>query len=379
MEAKALQGVSRPEAKAKVSLERKEPCTGTRIGLSPVHKGRMSENSSEKPVSALKGLTPADLRGMYARMLRIRYFNARQADEAKRGNIFGYLHLYTGQEAIAVGVISALEEGDKITSTHRSEGHFIAADTPLKELMAECFGRATGLCGGRGGPMGLSAHDAGVISSYEVVGGGIPIATGMGWAFKMMGSRRVAVCFFGDGAANQGVLYECMNMAALWRIPVIYVCENNGYAVDTSIERGFALEDIASRTTGFGLPGVVVDGTDVLAVYEVAKQAVDQARAGQGPTFVEARALRWCGHSEADPQWYYRSREEVEASKENCPIQRLRGLLRAHSILSADQDKAIRDQAIREVEEAARFAHVSPWPEAKGLYSHLFADEGRVA
>jgi TPP-dependent pyruvate/acetoin dehydrogenase alpha subunit len=335
----------------------------------------MSKDIFAKPASVLEGLSSSDLLDMYTKMLRIRYFNARQAEEAKRGNIFGYVHLYTGQESVAVGVISALEEGDKITSTHRSEGHFIAADTPLKEIMAECFGRVTGLCGGRGGPMGLSAYDAGVISSYEVVGGGISIATGVAWAFKKMDSQRVAVCFFGDGAANQGVLYESMNMAALWKIPVIYVCENNGYAVDTSIEHGFAVTDIASRTTGFGLPGVVVDGTDVLAVYAVTKEAVKRARVGEGPTFIEARALRWCGHSEADPQWYYRSREEVEASKKNCPIGRLRVLLLEHSVLSKDRDQALREQVKREVEDAAQFAHASPWPEEKDLYRHLYADD----
>jgi TPP-dependent pyruvate/acetoin dehydrogenase alpha subunit len=190
----------------------------------------------------------------------------------------------------------------------------------------------------------------------------------------MMGSRRVAVCFFGDGAANQGILYESMNMAALWRIPVIYVCENNGYAVDTSIERGFAVKDIASRTTGFGLPGVVVDGTDVLAVYAAAKEAVERARAGEGPTFIEAKALRWCGHSEADPQWYYRSREEVEVCRQNCPIERLRVLLLERSIWSEDRDQALREKVQQEVEDAAQFAHASPWPEKRDLYRHLYAD-----
>ena len=357
-----------------MNLERKETCTVSPVALTTVYKRNVSEDILAKPDSVLEGPSPSELLGMYTKMLRIRHFNARQAEEAKRGNIFGYVHLYTGQEAVAVGVISALEEGDKITSTHRSEGHFIAADTPLKEIMAECFGRMTGLCGGRGGPMGLSAYDAGVISSYEVVGGGISIATGVAWAFKMMGAQKVAICFFGDGAANQGVLYESMNMAALWRIPVIYVCENNGYAVDTSIERGFAVPDIASRTTGFGLPGIVVDGTDVLAVYAVAKEAVERARAGKGPTFIEARALRWCGHSEADPQWYYRSREEVNVSKENCPIRRLRVLLLERSILTEDQDQALQDQVEREVEDAVQFAHASPWPEEKDLYRYLFAD-----
>jgi TPP-dependent pyruvate/acetoin dehydrogenase alpha subunit len=311
---------------------------------------------------------------MYTKMLRIRLFNERQAEESKKGNIFGYVHLYSGMEAIAVGVISALQSGDKVTSTHRAEGHFIAADVPLKSLMAECYGRVDGVCGGRGGPMGLAAADSGLISAYEIVGGGIALATGVAWAFKKLESRNVVVCFFGDGAANQGALYECLNMAAMWKLPVVYACENNGYAVDTSIERAFALPDIGVRANGFGVPSVVVDGTDVLAVHKEASQALYRARTGEGPTFLELQALRWCGHHLADPQWYYRTREEVEEQKEKCPIERLRFTLIEAGALDEEKVATIQSQIENDIEEAVRFAEASGWPDEQNLYHHLFAN-----
>lgn len=336
----------------------------------------MSEKSVVKECEVREDIPSSLLLELYAKMLRIRLFNERQAEEAKRGNIFGYVHLYTGQEAVAVGVVTALEKGDRVTSTHRAEGHLIAAGAPLKSIMAEAFGRTTGLCEGKAGPMGYVARDYGVIGAYEVVGTGIPIATGLALAFKMTGSTQVAVSFFGDGAVNQGVLYESMNMAALWRLPVIFVCENNGYAVDTSIKRAFPVEDLAARTTGFGLPGVVVDGTDVIEVYVAAKEAVKRARAGKGPTFIEARALRWCGHYVADPQWYYRTREEVEDCKKNDPIEGLRGVLRERSLLSPADDRELRETIESEIEEAVRFAQDSPWPGEKDFYTHLYAESG---
>jgi len=311
---------------------------------------------------------------IYTKMLKIRLFNEREAQEAMRDNIYGFVHLYTGEEAIGVGVISALEKGDKILSTHRAEGHFIAAGVPLKDLTAEIFGRKTGLCQGRGGPMGLVAPDYGMISAAEVVGSGISIATGIALAFKMTNSKNVAVTFFGDGATNQGVLYESMNMAALWKLPVIFVCENNGYAVDTSVKKAFAVDELVSRTTGFGLPGVVVDGTDVVEVYTATKGAAERARKGEGPTFIEARALRICGHHLADPQWYYRSKEEVEKRKRNDPIVRMRTLLLERSIITEADDEKLRESIAAEIEEAMHYAQASPWPEVGDIHKHLYAE-----
>jgi pyruvate dehydrogenase E1 component alpha subunit len=196
--------------------------------------------------------------------------------------------------------------------------------------------------------------------------------------FKMRGAAQVAVSFFGDGAANQGGLYESMNIAALWGLPVVYVCENNGYAVDTSVERGFAVPEIAARAAPFGVPGVVVDGTDVIQVYEVSKHAVERARSGEGPTFLEIRAPRICGHFTADPQWYYRTKKEVEACELNCPIDHLRGQLMERSILTEEQDEELRQTIRADIEDAVRFAHESPWPGKEDLHDHLYAVNGEA-
>ncbi len=336
----------------------------------------MPEESVANKDVVMDELSASELRELYAKMLRIRLFNERQAEESRRGKIFGYVHLYTGMEGVAVGAISALQPGDKITSTHRAEGHFIAAGVPLREIMAECYGRVTGLCGGRGGPMGLAAVDAGVVSAYEIVGGGISVATGIAWAFKKQGLSNVVACIFGDGAANQGALFECMNMASLWKIPVIYICENNGYAVDTSVEKAFAVPDIAARAKGFGLPGISVDGTDVMEVYSAVKEARVRSVSGEGPTFLEVIAPRWCGHHQADPQWYYRSKEEVEQNKKNCPIERMQEFLMTKSILTEEEDAALHAQIEKEVEEAAQYAELGEWPTEDGMYEHLFSESG---
>lgn len=312
---------------------------------------------------------------MYRKMLTIRLFNERQAEETMRGKLFGYVHLYSGQEGVGVGAIAALKEGDKITSTHRAEGHFIAAGVPLNPLMAETYGRKTGLNGGKGGPMGLAAFDYGVISAYEIVGSGIPVATGAAWGYKMQGGDQVVLCFFGDGAANQGMLYECLNMAALWKIPVIYICENNGFAVDTAIDKAFAETDIAAKARPFGVPSVVVDASDVVSMYLATKEAVDRARAGGGPTLIEAKARRWVGHHQADAQWYYRTREDVEENKKHCPINAMHNYLTENEILSPQMYEDLREDILEEVEKSTVFADQSEWPSEEDMHTNLFAEE----
>lgn len=313
---------------------------------------------------------------MYKNMQRIREFNDRQGEEFKLGKIFGYVHLYTGQEAVAVGSIAALESGDQITSTHRAEGHLIAAGVPLDIIMAECFGRVTGVSGGRGGPMGLAAIDHGIVSAYEIVAGGIGIATGIAWAMSLQHKANLALCFFGDGAANRGVLYECMNMAALWKLPIIFACENNGFAVDTSIDRAFANPNIIDRATAFGLPGIQVDGTNILDVYQAVKEARQTALSGKGPTFIEFDAPRWCGHHLSDPQWYYRSREDVEESSKNCPIQKFRQYLFDTAQLTEEDDQKIRQDILNEIDMAVQFAEESDWPDESHLFENLFFTPG---
>jgi acetoin:2,6-dichlorophenolindophenol oxidoreductase subunit alpha len=335
-----------------------------------------ASNENTEMMGIESGLSNAQLLDMYSNMHRIRIFNDRQVEESKLGKIFGYVHLYTGQEAVAVGSIAALETGDKITSTHRAEGHLIAAGVPVKTIMAECFGRVTGVCGGRGGPMGLAAVEYGIVSAYEIVGGGIGVATGIALAFSLQKKPSVVLCFFGDGAANRGVLYECLNMAALWKLPIIYICENNGYAVDTSVERAFANPNIAGRASGFGLLGIQVNGTDILSVYKKVREARERAISGKGPTFIEMIAPRWCGHHLADPQWYYRSREEVNEERKCCPIEEFRKTLLDQSIMNEEQDLTIRKNIVEEVNDAVLFAEASDWPDEGILNMNLFNSIG---
>jgi TPP-dependent pyruvate/acetoin dehydrogenase alpha subunit len=312
---------------------------------------------------------------LFRKMVTIRLFNERQAEETMRGNLFGYVHLYSGQEAVGVGSIAALKAGDKITSTHRAEGHFISLGAPMDKLMAETFGKRTGFNGGKGGPMGVAAFDHGIISAVEIVGAGIPVATGAAWGYKLRGGDQVVLCFFGDGAANQGMLYECLNMAALWKLPVIYLCENNGFAVDTSIERAFAQPEIAQKAPPFGVPGVVVDGTDVIAVYEATREAVERARAGDGPTLIEAKARRWVGHHQADAQWYYRTREDVDENKKHCPIEAMRADLMKQGILTEEIEAAMTTEILDEIDRAVEFAETSEWPTDEDIYTNLYANE----
>lgn len=335
----------------------------------------MSIKSLTKITEEAEELSEDLLLDMFTKMLKIRLFNERQAEETMKGNLFGYVHLYSGQEGVAVGAVAALEDGDKITSTHRAEGHFIASGAPLDKIMAEDFGKRTGFNGGKGGPMGMTALEYGVIGSYEIVGSGIPVATGAAWGYKKLGKKQVVLCFFGEGAANQGVLYECFNMAALWKLPVIYLCENNGFAVDTTVERAFAQQDIAARSNPFGVPGVAVDGTDVVEMYLATKRAVDRARNGEGPTLIEAKARRWVGHHQADAQWYYRSREDVEENKKYCPILAMRNYLYEKSILSDEREKRIRREILEEIDLAVKFAENSDWPTEGDLYANLYAEQ----
>jgi acetoin:2,6-dichlorophenolindophenol oxidoreductase subunit alpha len=336
----------------------------------------MESFSNNQPQIKSDQITREQLIEMYASMHRIRQFNDQQGEEFKLGKIFGYVHLYTGQEAIAVGSIAALEPGDKVTSTHRAEGHLIAAGVPVDSIMAECFGKITGVCGGRGGPMGLAAIDYGIVSAYEIVAGGIGVATGIAWAMSLQKKANVSLGFFGDGAANRGVLYECMNMAALWKLPIIFVCENNGFAVDTSIDRAFANPNIADRAIAFGLKGCQVDGTNILEVYQAVSEARQRAVSGEGPTFLEMIAPRWCGHHLSDPQWYYRSREDVEETSKNCPIMKFREYLNEKNLLSEEQDKKMQEEINNEIKAAVTFAEESDWPNESQLLPNLLFAPG---
>jgi pyruvate dehydrogenase E1 component alpha subunit len=284
-------------------------------------------------------------KALLEQMILVRAFEEKLDELYQRKAMFGSTHSYRGQEAIAVGVCAALERSDLIASYHRGTGHLIAKGADLYKLLCECMGREDGYSRGRGGKMHMGDLEFGFIGNTGTVGGTVPTATGAALAAKTRGSREVVVSFFGDGAANQGVVHEAMNMAGLWKLPVIYVCENNQYAMTVSLERSVAVKQLSVRAAGYGFEGVTIDGNDVEAVYAATQKAVAKARSGGGPTFVECMTYRWDGHFGGDPGTGYRSREEIEFWKQRCPIKRLKQALIAEGSLSeaefANVEKAL--------------------------------------
>ncbi|MEM3088780.1 MAG: thiamine pyrophosphate-dependent dehydrogenase E1 component subunit alpha, partial [Candidatus Bathyarchaeia archaeon] len=269
-------------------------------------------------------LDEAKLVWMYRKMVEVRTFDEKVRDLYMRGLVPGTTHLYIGQEAVAVGVCANLRRDDYVFSTHRSHAHTIAKEVPLKEIAAEILGKATGCCKGKGGSMHLSRVDLGFVYSSAIVGGGVPLAVGAGLSIRLKKGDQVVASFFGDGASNTGGFHEGLNLASLWKLPVIFVCENNLYAISVSTKKSTSVENIADRAVAYGMPGLIVDGNDVLAVYEATRNAVDRARKGEGPTLLECKTYRWLGHFAGDPGDAYRTKEEVEAWKEKCPIKKLK-------------------------------------------------------
>ena len=305
-------------------------------------------------------------------MLRIRHFDSRADEFFMRGMVRGATHLYIGEEAIATGACAAIGPDDYITSTHRGHGHCIAKGGELGRMMAELFGKETGYCRGKGGSMHIADVDAGNLGANGVVGGGMAIATGAALACAMRGDGRVVLCFFGDGATNQGVFHEAVNMASVWKLPVIYICENNQYAISTSVKMAFNIENIADRSAAYGIPGVTVDGNDVAAVYRAVSEAVARAREGEGPTLVECKTYRWRGHSQRDNQ-SYRTKEEVEVWRKKCPIKRFKNALVGEGLLTEDEYEHMVQAVEQEVEEAVKFAQDSPYPHEDELFRDVYA------
>lgn len=319
--------------------------------------------------------TPAQQREAYRRMLRIRTFEEEGSLLYTSGKIPGAFHASIGQEAAIVGACMALGDSDMMTGTHRSHGHPIGKGADLKALMAELMGKATGICKGRGGSMHLADNSVGIIGESAIVGGGIPLATGCGLSAKVRSTDQVALSFFGDGAVNQGVFHESLNMASLWKLPVIYLCENNGYALTTSLERSHGQTDIARRADGYGMPGVVVDGQDVSAVYAATQEAVTRARRGEGPTLIEARTYRFVEHQVGlivrNP---YRPADEVDAKRAgHDPIVRFRAHLAGGHVDEAEL-AAIEAEVVLSVAEAIRFGEESPLPDPASVYDYMFSN-----
>jgi TPP-dependent pyruvate/acetoin dehydrogenase alpha subunit len=309
---------------------------------------------------------------MLERMLKIRHFEDRVKDLFAAGEMPGFVHLYLGQEAVAVGACAALRDDDYITSTHRGHGHIIAKGGDVKRMMAELYGKATGYNKGKGGSMHIADPSLGILGANGIVGAGLPIATGAALSAKLRKSGQVAVCFFGDGASNQGTFHEAINIAAAFNLPAVYVCENNLYAVGTRQSKVRKVEDIADRGTAYAIPGLAVDGNDVIAVYEACQAAVDRARAGQGPTLVECKTYRWRTHFEGEPDTY-RPPEEVKAWMAREPIAPYRKLLVEQEILTGAEADEMEKKVLGELDEAVAFARTSPLPVPESALADLWA------
>ncbi len=316
--------------------------------------------------------TPEKLIDMLIKMYKIRFFEEKVDYLFALGLVHGTMHLSIGQEAVAVGAISTLKPDDYILSTHRGHGHCIAKGADINLMMAEFLGKETGYCRGRGGSMHIADVEKGNLGATGVVGGGIPIASGVGLSIKMRKTGQVVICFFGDGAANQGAFHESLNLAAIWKLPVIFLCENNMYGMSMSVEKAFAIENIAKRAGSYGFPGEVVDGNYVLAVYKVVLKAVERARKGKGPSLIECKTYRWKGHSKSD-QNLYRSKEEIESWKMKCPIKRFKEKLIAEKIITNEEIKIIEENAKNIIEKAVDFAKNSPEPSVEEIFDGVYS------
>ncbi len=313
----------------------------------------------------------ATQRALYRTMLTIRLFEQRVAREFRTGEIPGFVHMYIGEEAVAAGVCANLEDTDYITSTHRGHGHCIAKGCELGPMMAEIYGREDGLCKGRGGSMHIADFSRGMLGANAIVGGGIAVATGAGLAASVRGSDQVAVAFFGDGAANQGVLHESLNLASIWSLPVIYVCENNGFAESTPAGYATSVPDVATRAAAYGMPGVIADGSDVLEVFAAAHEAVRRARAGEGPTLLEVKTHRFMGHFEGDPD-RYRDDGEREHARERDAVQSLRRRLISDGSADEGELDALSTEIQAAVSQAVEFARASPFPDPADVELYVY-------
>ena len=311
---------------------------------------------------------------IYERMQLIRVFETRVSTEFGKGKIPGFVHLYAGEEAVAVGICAHLTDADYMTSTHRGHGHCVAKGVDVRGMMAELFGKATGICKGKGGSMHIADMDKGMLGANGIVGGGPPLACGSGLTAKTMGTDQVTICFFGDGASEQGTLHESLNLAAIWKLPIIFVAENNGYAESTPAHYHCSVENIADRAAAYNMPGVTIDGNDLFAVYESAHEAVARARAGQGPSLLECKTYRHFGHFEGDAQTYKIAEENEKYRTELDPIKRFKDAVLPRGLISEDELAAIDQRVNAAIDEAVTFAEDSPFPEVKETFTDVYVN-----
>ena len=324
-------------------------------------------------------LTLERCRELYADMWRIRMFEEEALRQTSLGTVQGTLHTYCGEEAVAVGVCAHLRDDDYVLGTHRSHGHCLAKGAPIERMMAELFGRVTGSCRGKGGSMHIADLSRNILGANGIVAGGIGPATGTALASKLRGTDQVSVCFFGDGAAARGPFHEGIQMGSLWKLPVVYVCENNGLQQWVRRENVAVVDSVADMAGSYSIPGVSVDGQDLEAVYEAAGEAVERARGGGGPTLLEARTYRFYGHSLGDKE-EYRTREEVEGWRaDRDPIKLLCAYMKERQWLGDDDDAAIQAEVRAQVDAAVAFADESPVPEPEDVYTDVLDDQWQVS
>ncbi len=309
---------------------------------------------------------------LYRKMVQIRKFEEKLYQLFLTRPMPGSMHQYNGEEAVAVGVCAHLNKDDYITSTHRGHGHCIAKGVEIKKIMAEMFAKKTGCCGGMGGSMHIADFSVGMLGAIGIVGAGIPIAVGAAWSCKYRGSKQVAVAFFGDGAANEGAFHEALNLAAVWKLPAVFVCENNVYGFSTHYRRVTAVEDIADRAAGYGIPGKVVDGMSVRAVYREFGEAVERARAGDGPTLLECKTYRYMGHSRFEKA-SYRTKEELEEWKKRDPVKLFKEFLLKEMKIDGKDLGRIDSQIDKEISDSVEYSEKSPDPAPDDYKKYLYA------
>lgn len=312
------------------------------------------------------------LLGFYQTMLTIRHFENKAVELFAAGKLPGFVHLYIGEEAVATGVCATLTEHDYITSTHRGHGHLIAKGGKVDLMMAELFAKATGYCKGKGGSMHIADVDLGILGANGIVGAGQPISVGAAFACKYKQTGNVAVCFFGDAASNRGTFHEALNLAAVWKLPVIFICENNSFGISNHQKNHMSISDVSDRASAYGIPGMSTDGNDVVAVYETALAAVQRARKGDGPSLIEYKTWRHRGHFEGDPG-AYKDAAEQKKWLENDPIEKLAQKLIAQKIAAAAELTEIDQQVRQQIEQAVAFAENSPEPDLREVLSDVYA------
>lgn len=318
-------------------------------------------------------LTKDKIVNMYTTMKKIREFELNASRLFAEGTIPGFVHLYLGEEAIATGVCESLNEDDYITSTHRGHGHIIAKGGDTKYMMAELYGKATGYCKGKGGSMHIADATKGILGANGIVGAGHNIAVGAGLSAKLRKSGQVVACFFGDGSTNQGTFHEALNMASIWKLPVVFVCENNLYGISMHQAKHQAIQDVADRAVAYNIPGIVVDGNDALAVYEATIEAVARARNGQGPTLIECKTYRHHGHFEGDPGAYKPS-EEVANWMAKDPLPRMESYILDNDLLGKEEIEKIDQDIKEEIKVAIKFAEESPLPSLESIVQDVYSD-----